>query len=519
MGIVAGMVLSENISEVLQSSSLDNMLLLADERGSQFRCPDFSLRMRPWFEERIEHEGVRGFFDGRERAFRAGPYAVVWTPANVPGGEKWYLAMLYDEDRYLHGHAWSLWEGWGTAAVVLVLGGAVMLLCRAAALLSVARQRAETHSRALAESDQRHRAIVDHAAEGIVTIDEEGIIDSFNAAAERIFGYTANQVIGKNVRMLIPAPHNEHHDGYVSRYVKTGEPRMDGIAHEVEGLRADGTTVPLEITVSEVRLPKRRLFTGIVRDISERRRAEEQARQHHSELLHVARVATLGEIATSLAHELNQPLYAIVNYIRACMERIRSNTRDPRELLEPLERAADQAQRAGQIIERARHFIVKREPHRAAVDINALVRQAADLMMPEVRRLHAHVRLQLADACLRVTVDPVQIEQVLVNMIRNALEAMAEAQALTRQITLRTEMTGDDTLRCEIQDTGPGMSESVLERAFDPFFTTRPDGLGMGLAICRTIIEANGGRLWATADPGHGATFFFTLAISKGTTA
>jgi len=252
------------------------------------------------------------------------------------------------------------------------------------------------------------------------------------------------------------------------------------------------------------------------RDITARVRAEEQARQRQAELAHVARLGTMGEMAAGLAHELNQPLSAIVNYVQACLERIQSGAGDPSELLSDMEQAAAQAERAGEIVERIRKFVRKPEARRTAMDPNTLVREAADLVKTELRHHEVQLILDLTDPLPKVEADSIQIEQVIVNLIRNSMEAMSETRGDGRRLVIQTSSAGHDAVECAISDTGPGLSADVGERAFDPFFTTKPDGMGMGLSICRTIIEAHGGRLWATPNPERGATFRFTLPIEGG---
>jgi C4-dicarboxylate-specific signal transduction histidine kinase len=224
----------------------------------------------------------------------------------------------------------------------------------------------------------------------------------------------------------------------------------------------------------------------------------------------------MGEMATGLAHELNQPLCAIVNYLQGCSRSIQSDVGDRDRLLDSIARAAAQAERAGQIIERIREFVRKGEARRTDVDVNSLLREAVDLLTPEVRHDCAELVLALADSLPPVLAEPIQIQQVIVNLVRNSLEAMADVDADARQLTIRTAVVDGGCVELAVSDTGLGLPQGEVERAFDAFFTTKSNGMGMGLAIGRSIIEAYGGRLWAESNPDCGATFRFTLPISDG---
>ncbi|MHC4445290.1 MAG: GAF domain-containing protein [Planctomycetota bacterium] len=248
----------------------------------------------------------------------------------------------------------------------------------------------------------------------------------------------------------------------------------------------------------------------------QREQAEEEIRRRQAELAHLNRLGTMGEMASGLAHELNQPLSAVVNYIQAGLERLRRGADEPGELIADMENAAAQAERAGEIIEEIRNFIAKGEPQRRTIDINSLVRKSTGLTKQETQLNKVRINLELADVLPRVVVDPIQIEQVMVNLIHNGLEAMGRNLDGKRVLTIQTLWAGGKSVELAVQDTGPGLSQDDIERVFKPFFTTKADGIGMGLSISRTIIESHGGRLWATSDPGQGATFQFTLPVKEG---
>jgi PAS domain S-box-containing protein len=278
---------------------------------------------------------------------------------------------------------------------------------------------------------------------------------------------------------------------------------------------ADGQKVLVEIVAGPILDERGEVFQIVesCRDVTARVRAEDQARQRLAELAHMARLGTMGEMAAGLAHELNQPLAAIVNYIQACLERIRAGIGDPESLLDDLEQAAIQAERAGDVIEHTRAFVRKEKPLPTKVDLDCIVRDAVSLLGSELRQGRIELRLALAGSLPLVEVVPIQIEQVVVNLIQNALEAMRDAKADARLLTIQTTRTGSGAVEFSIRDSGSGFPDDTIEQLFTPFFTTKTEGMGMGLSISRSIIEAHGGRLWAMANTDRGATFRFTLPV------
>jgi C4-dicarboxylate-specific signal transduction histidine kinase len=253
---------------------------------------------------------------------------------------------------------------------------------------------------------------------------------------------------------------------------------------------------------------------GITRDVTEQKNAEEQARRHQTELARVARLSTMGEMATGIAHELNQPLSAIANFARGCIRRLHSDGMNPGELIEPLEEVCEQAERAGEILRHVRDFVRKSELQMKPLDINQIVRTVVKFTEHEARHQGAIVRLDLDSGLPRVQADAIMIEQVICNLVRNAVEAMAEAQSSWRQVTILTRLSGGGDVEIEVGDTGPGIDGAVIDQVFDQFFTTKPEGVGMGLSISRSIVESHGGRIRAESGRKGGATFRFTLLAS-----
>ena len=364
---------------------------------------------------------------------------------------------------------------------------------------------------ALMEREAELSAVLDTAVDGIVTIDGRGIVQSVNAAVEDMFGYTAEELIGHNVNTMMPSPYREEHDRYLERYLQTGEAQIIGIGREVEGRRKDGSTFPLELAVSEVEFPGRRLFTGIVRDISERRRMEAQARLRLRETAHTSRLLELGEMTSGIAHEVSQPLAAIVGYAAACIRMVESGAPDMPLLTDTLEQIRNQGRRAGDIVQRMRQLTRKEEVQRRPIDLGTALEEVLVLVAHELRSARVRVKRELDRHLPPVDADLVQIEQVLLNLVRNAIEAMSLEPEGARTLGLRTYTSGPDEVAVEVSDTGRGLDEAVRARIFDTFYTTKDSGVGVGLSISRTIAEAHGGRLGVASEPGQGATFSLTL--------
>ncbi|MGH6903263.1 MAG: two-component system sensor histidine kinase NtrB [Geminicoccaceae bacterium] len=358
------------------------------------------------------------------------------------------------------------------------------------------------------------RAILETSPDGLITIDEEGIVQSFNPAAERMFGYGAAEVIGRNVSCLMPSPYREEHDAYVERYRRTGEKRIIGIGREVLGLRKDGAIFPLELAVGEVQAAGRRMFAGFVKDVSARQLSEQRLQELQAELVHVARLSAMGEMASALAHELNQPLTAIINYAQTTRGLLE---RHPDErtagLASLLEKTVQQASRAGQIIRRLRQFIAKGETDRALEDVNAVVEEASALALIGTAGKGIAARRVLEKGLPPVLVDKIQIHQVITNLIRNRVDALEGVER--REIVISTRRAAAGTIEIAVADTGPGLAPEVAQRLFQPFVTTKPSGLGIGLSICRSIVDGHGGRLWASANPGGGTIFHVRLPTAE----
>jgi PAS domain S-box-containing protein len=366
------------------------------------------------------------------------------------------------------------------------------------------RKRAEE---TLREAASMTRAGVQTAVDGVITIDEHAMILSFNPAAERIFGFSAPEVIGQSFGVLKePLAHYED-GGLLARYLHVGE--REGL-----GRRKDGTMFPCDLYVSEFTEGPARRFVVTVRDVSERKHSEEQIRRQQAEMAHVLRVATIERFAAELAHELNQPLTAIANDVDTCATHIRSGKGGARRLLVLLERAGAEALRAGDIVHHLREFVTRTAPRLESVNLCDVVRNATRWLAREMEQEHIALRLDPAPQKLLVHIDRIQVEQVLVNLMQNAVDAIHEAGDGPREIRVRVSRTDDGMAEVAFDDTGAGVSAVATERLYEPFFTTKPQGMGMGLAICLTIAETHRGRLFVEPRAsGRGTTVRLLLPL------
>jgi len=315
--------------------------------------------------------------------------------------------------------------------------------------------------------------------------------------------------------MLMPSPYREGHDGYLDRYLRTGERRIIGIGRVVVGERKDGSTFPMELAVGEMRGRNGRFFTGFIRDLTERQETEARLQELQTELVHMSRLTAMGEMASALAHELNQPLSAIANYMKGS-RRLLENSSDERAtmLRDAMEKAGDQALRAGQIIRRLRDFVARGESERRVEDVKKLIEEASALALVGAKDRGIRVRFEFDPAVDYVLADKVQIQQVLHNLMRNAIEAMEEST--TRELLVSTSALPDKMAEISVADTGSGIAPEITAQLFQPFVTTKRQGMGVGLSISRTIIEAHGGSIAPRPNPGGGTVFSFTLpAVSR----
>jgi two-component system sensor kinase FixL len=488
------------------------------------------------------------------------------------------------------------------------------------------------------------QAILDAAVDAVVVIDERGTIEQFSAAAQRMFGYAAGEIIGRNVRELMPEPYRSQHDGYMDRYHATREARIIGIGREVQAQRKDGAIFPCDLAVGAVRGSSPARYVGFIRDITvrkqaeemlrrseaelrlaqqlanlgnyvvnlkrqepdyfspelkrifhlstgrqplgmtdymehwvhpadrdrvveafekfdttyapldieyrvvledgshrhihhiaqalldehgepvkhvgtmhdvtDRRHAEDEARQLQERLTHFSRLSTMGEMAAGLAHEINQPLSAIATYAQACQRFLKSPDFSADDVLPALEQINAQALRAGEVIRRLRNFVKNREVKREPVDCSRLLEDLRTLAETDARLHNVRLRLETTESLPEVYADPIQLQQVVLNLVRNAIDAMADTPEARREVVLSTAAVNHGEIEVIVADHGSGLAPEATEHLFNPFFTTKAGGTGLGLAISKSIVRAHGGRLWHTPNEPCGARFHFTLPAS-----
>jgi two-component system sensor kinase FixL len=361
------------------------------------------------------------------------------------------------------------------------------------------------------------QSILDTVPDATVVIETDGTIVSFNAAAVRQFGYSPEEAVGRNVKMLMPSPYREQHDGYLARYLTTGEKRIIGTGRVVVGSRKDGSTFPMNLAVGEMRSAGKVYFTGFIRDLTEREESAAQLHEAQSELARLARLNELGEMASTLAHELNQPLSAIANYVQGCVKLLDKIDQELAvRMRTALSETAKQALRAGDIIRHLREYVTRGETEKHPEDIKNLVEEAGALALVGSRERGIKSVFEFGDGESTVVVDRVQIQQVLINLIRNAMEAMRDTERKELVVRTGTDGASPGMLLVEVADTGTGIAEEVAARLFMPFVTSKASGMGIGLSISKRIIESHGGEISARSNPDGGTTFAFTLPTDDG---
>ncbi len=390
------------------------------------------------------------------------------------------------------------------AALGIAVGGL-------AALTWIGWQMAQTQAR-LTQRELHLQSILDTVPDATVVIDAKGIMQSFNTSAVRQFGYAPEEVVGRNVSMLMPSPYREQHDGYLMRYLTTGEKRIIGIDRVVVGRRKDGSTFPMKLAVGQVTVGGQTFFTGFIRDLTEREESQAKLDQASNELIRLARVNELGEMASTLAHELNQPLSAIANYVQGCRRMLEKlDDEYSSRMRGALEETAKQALRAGDIIRHLREFVTRGDTERHPDDIKKMIEEAGALALVGSRERGIKPVFEFGLEDNVVIADRVQIQQVLINLMRNAMEAMRDSTV--KQLTVTTSPAEDGRLKVEVADTGPGIADDIAPQLFQPFVTSKPNGMGVGLSISRRIIESHGGELVVRRNEAGGATFTFTLPL------
>ncbi len=366
---------------------------------------------------------------------------------------------------------------------------------------------------AIVRREHHLRSILNTVPDAMIVMNENGIVASFSAAAELVFGYAASDVIGRNVAMLMPQTEARDHDAHLRQYRDTGDRHVIGNVRLERAMRKGGETFPIELAVGEASIAGERIFTGFIRDLTNRQATERRLQDLQSELVHVSRVSAMGTMASTLAHEINQPLTAIANYLEATRAMIGDgDTPLLADIAEALDLAAAQSLRAGTIVRRLRAFVDGGDTGFRVEPLDQLIEEATSLGLLGAHEAGITVTKAIAPVAVMVRVDRIQIQQVLVNLIRNAIQSMASSPC--RALTIATAPDHDGWMRITVADTGSGIDAAVRARLFEAFATTKADGMGLGLSICRTIVEAHGGRIWADGVASGGTAFHFTVPLA-----
>ncbi|MEI6066447.1 MAG: PAS domain S-box protein [Methylococcaceae bacterium] len=345
-------------------------------------------------------------------------------------------------------------------------------------------------------------SIFNASVEGIITVDMSNNIVAANAAVETIFGYEPEELVGRGISNLIPLAHFNLLDTL----------QASSQIQEIDGLHKNGSVVPLDLSIAEYSIDNTHYFTTIVRDVSLRKRQEQQDKEHLNQLAHVTRLGLMGEMASGIAHEVNQPLTAVTTYTQVSLNLIKAEKLDLEKLSEILHKTQQQALRAGRIIHRMREFVKSHTTQHSITDINTLINNAAGLCVDELKENNITLAFELEEHLPSVNVDQVQIEQVIINLIRNSIDALQNSPSnQERRLSIQTELTSNNSIQVRIKDNGSGIDEEQQEKILMPFFTTKSEGMGMGLSISRSLIEAHEGYLHFNSRPGKGTTFYFTL--------
>lgn len=399
-----------------------------------------------------------------------------------------------------------------------LLSALLFLLLMAVMTTWVARLNREL-KRSKQHLEQQHELILNSVSDGISGVNLDGNSTFVNRAMEEITGWSAKELIGRNQHEVL---HHTRSDGEhypaeecpVFRTFRDNRPRF---VDDDLFWKKDGSSFPVEYSSNPIRSEKGETVGSVVvfRDTSARKQAEEEARQHQADLAHVARLSTMGEMASGIAHELNQPLTAIATNAHACIRMLESGAAQREKCADVMERIGSQAERAGEIIRHLRQFVRKEQPERTLIDLNELIREVLVLLKPEARQAGVRIYPDLQQDIPQVMAQHIQIDQVILNLARNAIEAMSEMEKGPRELVIRSRRGGRNAVIVTVADTGPGLNESIRSQVFNPFVTTKSNGMGLGLSISMGIIEAHNGNLYMDSEPGKGAVFRFTLPVSQ----
>ncbi|HKX55756.1 MAG TPA: PAS domain S-box protein, partial [Xanthomonadales bacterium] len=339
--------------------------------------------------------------------------------------------------------------------------------------------------------------LLDAAVDAIIIIDDKGKILRFNRTAQILFGYSAEAVQGQNVSMLMPEPNRRQHDGYLQRYRESGQAAIIGKGREEWGLRSDGSTFPMRLSVGESVRGQSVQYVGIIHDLSQQRDTEAKLHALEEQLFHAERLVTLGELTAGIAHEINQPLTAIAAYAdagaRLQPDRASSGGLDYAVICQKI---ADQARRAGQVVDRLRELVHGNRASKSQQEVGSLIRNVLTVFDHELKYSHIKLQLRIPLETPTVYVDEIQIQQIIVNLVKNSIDSIREKSGANAAAEGHIEITvshDEKAVHIKVTDDGVGVSPEHQERLFEPFFTSKPKGFGLGLSICRNIAGLHGG--------------------------
>ncbi|WP_233355840.1 two-component system sensor histidine kinase NtrB [Henriciella litoralis] len=357
---------------------------------------------------------------------------------------------------------------------------------------------------------QHYRSILQSVPDAMVVINETGIITAFSRAAEELFGYSSEEALGQNVKLLMAADDKVQHDDYIARYLHTGERRIIGIGRTVTARRSDGTLFPIDLKIGEANIGGHYLFTAFMRDLTEQRRNETRMKALQAEIVHFSRLSSVGTMASALAHELNQPLTVVTNYLEAARDLLDTPDADTMKMIQQaLDEAAKQSVRAGQIVRKLRDYVSRGEIEKRPTPLVPLLGDAVALVQAEMSETRGQITVSVSEDVAEILAEPIQIQQVVINIVRNALEAMDGAHGA--RVDIRAQSVSGGLVMISIEDNGPGIDRDVADQLFRPLASSKSTGMGLGLSICKTIVEAHGGTIEAMPGDNGGTRFVFTV--------
>lgn len=438
-------------------------------------------------------------------------------PPDLHDEEREILARLQDGERLQHYETVRITKDGRRVDVSLTVSPLFSRSGQVVGASKVARDitAPKSAARALRESAARLSALIDTAVDGVILIDARGTILVFNPACEKLFGYPVDEVMGKNVKMLMPDHYRREHDHYLANYLESRRPRIIGVGREVVGRRKDGSTFPLNLSVGEAKQDGGSIFVGIIHDLTVAKCTETALQKARTELARVARVTTLGELTATIAHEVNQPLTGLVSSGNACLRWLASEPPDLEAARQSILRMISAGTRASEVIAKIRALIAKSPPQPIMLNINDAIAEVVALIDRELQRNQVLLQIDLSDDVPLIFGDRIQLQQVVLNLMLNAIEAMSDVTDRPRNLSVSSKRSEQDTVLIAVRDSGVGLEEVSPEQLFEAFFTTKKSGMGIGLAVSRTIVMAHGGRLWAAPSPPVGAIFQFTLPLAS----